>query len=319
MRFARGHGVHGAALRPRRGRRDAGSGRRHRRASVPAHRPVAGPPARPERDPAGDTQAAAAHRLFLSQGHHHAPSLRLPQDRRGVRPQVHVLHHPGHPGRPAQPDRGLPGGRGPDARRPGRRRTEPDLAGHHLVRQGPGGTGQAGRPACRAERRGRRALDPGAVQPPRAVHRRADRRLRRPGTGLQLHRYAAAAHIGPHARAHEPRDDLEEDARAHGTDPRPDTGRDAENHLHRGLSGGDGRGFRTALRLRGGDAVRPHGRVHVFEGGEHPGRPVRPAGTRGRQAGAVQPAHGAAARDLARSEPVPCGEDGRRADRRRNR
>ena len=319
MRFARRHGMHGAAVRPRPGRGNAGSGRRDRRASIPAHRPAAGPPARPARDPAGDSQAAPAHRLFLPEGHHHAPPFRIPQDRRGVRPPVHVLHHPRYPGRPAEPHRRFARGRGPSAGRPGRRRAEPDLAGHHLVRQGPAGTGPVGRPAHRAERRGGRALDPGAVQSPRAVHRQADPCLRRPGTGLRLHRHAAAAHIGPHARPHEPRDDLEGDARAAEADPRPDAGRDAEDHLHRGLSGRDRRGFRTALRLRGRDAVRSHGRVHVFAGGADTGRPVRRTDRRARQAGAARPAHGAATRDITRTQPVLRGEDGRRADRRTRR
>ena len=79
----------------------------------------------------------------------------VPQDLRGLRSSLHVLHHPAAARRSAEPaDRG-PGGGGRAPGRAGRARTQSDRPGHHRLRHRPAGAPHARRSARRRSTRSR--------------------------------------------------------------------------------------------------------------------------------------------------------------------
>ena len=66
-----------------------------------------------------------------------AAPLRVRQDCRGLRLRVQLLHHPDAAGTLPEPGARVGGGRGPRARRIGRARADPRLAGHDVLRRRP--------------------------------------------------------------------------------------------------------------------------------------------------------------------------------------
>ena len=122
-----------------------------------------------------------------------APALRLPQDRRRLRLQVRVLHHPDaarhYRSRPA--DSILQ--RSPDAGGARRQGAAPHLAGHDLLRDRPPRARRAGAAAARAERDRRPRMDSPALPLPDHDRRRDAGGHGRVREGLQVHRPAAAA------------------------------------------------------------------------------------------------------------------------------
>ena len=88
---------------------------------------------------AGEFRHAALHlhsRLRHAALPAHAAPFRLREDRRGLQPSVHLLHHPADPRPAPQPHGGERGRRGARPGRRGRAGAEPHLAGHHFLRHG---------------------------------------------------------------------------------------------------------------------------------------------------------------------------------------
>ena len=165
-----------------------------------------------------------------------AAALRLREDRRGLRLQVRVLHHPDAaralPEPPGRVDR--PGSA--CARRARRQGAAPHLAGHDVLRHRPTRARRARPPAARAQHDRRPRMDPPALplsHDDRRRHARGDGRVRQ---GLQVHRPAAAARVEPGAEADEAARHeaaLRHAARPH---PRSRSRRRPADHVHRRAS-----------------------------------------------------------------------------------
>ena len=126
----------------------------------------------------------------------HAAALRLREDRRRLRLQVRLLHHPHAARQLSQPSARLDRARGAGAGGARREGAAAHLAGHELLRRRPRRARRAGAAAARAERDRRPRVDPDAL--PLSDHHRR-RRARRDGgerEGVQVHRPAAAACVG---------------------------------------------------------------------------------------------------------------------------
>ena len=124
-----------------------------------------------------------------------AAALRVRQDRRRLRLQVRVLHHPDAARPLPQPAGRLDRPRGAGAGGARREGAAAHLAGHDLLRHRPPRARRARPPAARAERGRRPRVDPPALSlsdDDRRRHARGDGRVRQ---GLQVHRPAAAARV----------------------------------------------------------------------------------------------------------------------------
>ena len=205
---------------------------------VSRRRSVAGRSRRPSRR----ARATVVHlRRRYAEAAGHAEALRLREDRRRLRLQVRVLHHPDAARRLSEPPRRFdrPGGaRAGGARRQG---TAAHLAGHDLLRHRPSRARRAGPPAARAESDRRPGLDPPALSLSDHDRRRDARGDGGVREGLQVHRSAAAARVESGARADEAAGQPAEVRRAAPPHSRARPRRRASHHVHRRLPGRDRR------------------------------------------------------------------------------
>ena len=134
-----GTGAVDARVAPVPARHVLGRRRSARRRTRPAHAPRPGPL---------DERSSRAARSPPCRGALDAAAPRLPQDHRGLRPSLHVLHHPAPARRPAEPPARVAGGRGADARRA--RRAELNLIGQDTTGYGhrPAGPDRPRSPTC---------------------------------------------------------------------------------------------------------------------------------------------------------------------------
>ncbi len=113
----------------------------------------------------------------------HARPPRLPQDRRGVRPHLPVLRHPGDPRADAKPATRRRRGRGASTGGGGRPGDRPDLPGHHQLRRRSRRTAGAGGAARGTAEDSVVSLDPAALPVPQPDHPGPHRASRR-GTAI---------------------------------------------------------------------------------------------------------------------------------------
>ena len=150
---------------------------------------------------------------------------------------------------------------------PRRPRDQPDRPGHHLLRRRPGaGRRRAGASAGApgADRDAARKVDPLPLRLSQQDHPAPARHhggASRPG---EVHRHAAAARQRTGAEAHEARRVRRHFPQAAGAHPAHHSGRRHPHQLHRGISRRDGRGFRRAVPVRAGRALRQPGRIHLL-------------------------------------------------------
>ena len=201
----------------------------------------------------------------------HAAAHRLREDRRRLRLQLRLLHHPDAARPVSQPLGRVDRRRGAPARRPRRPRAAPHLAGLHLLRRR-SPRARRPRPAAARARHGRRpALGPAALPLPDDHHRRDDRRHRRLDEGRALHRSAAPARGGHHAEA-DAAARLARQLRAAAARPARAPPRcHAAHHVRGRLPRRDRGGVRGAGRLREDRRVRPRRRLHLLARGRHGG------------------------------------------------
>ena len=201
----------------------------------------------------------------------HTWTLRVSEDRRRLRLQVRLLHHPEDARALPQPHARVDRPRGARAGRARREGTAAHLAGHDLLRRRSQGTRRARAAAARAQHRRRHRVDPAAVSLSdddlRGRHR-SDGRVRQ---GLQLHRPAAAARVRSGARADEAARDARQLRAAADEHPRAHPERHAPHHLHRRLPGRDRGRLRRAHRFRRRRRLRPRRRLHLLARGRHLG------------------------------------------------
>ncbi len=177
-----------------------------------------------------------------------AAALRLREDRRRLRLQVRLLHHPDAARALPQPLTRIDRPRGGSARR---RAASRSCCSSRRTRASTASTGRArraGAAAPRPESRRRPRVDPDAL-PLSDHHRRrragGDGRERE---GLQVRRSAAAACLGRGAEADEAARHARVIREAARPDPDASARRQPAHHLHRRVSRGDRRRLRGARR-----------------------------------------------------------------------
>ncbi len=184
--------------------------------------------------------AAGASHIYLRCGYaassRDTGALRVRENRRRLRLQVRVLHHPDVAWPLPEPAGRVDRPGSPCAGREGRERAAPHLAGHDVLWHRPPRTRRARPPAARARHDRWPRMDPPALSlshDDRRRHARGNGRVRQ---GLQVHRPAAPARVQPRAEADEAARDeaaLRHAARPH---PRSRSRRRPADHVHRRAS-----------------------------------------------------------------------------------
>src|SRR6266540_2796761 len=189
---------------------------------------------------------------------------RLPQDLRGLRQRLRLLHHP-EAARPAAlaPDRGRRR-RGRGARAAGHDRAVPRRAGPHRVRDRPPRPAAAPRAPARAREGGRDPLDAAPLRLPARRAGRARRDARGRAEDREVPRHAAPAQLGPAAPGDEARARLGVPARAPRAAPRARARARPADLAHRWAPGRDRGGLRGPRPLRRGVALRAARGVRVL-------------------------------------------------------
>ena len=193
--------------------------------------------------------------------------LRLHQDRRRLRPSLHLLRDPAVPRRLPQPPLRIRDLRSHAPLPAGRPRDQPDRPGHHLLRRGSRPQGRPGRTCSPAWRRSKRRTKSGsASSTPTPTRSRRNCSTPSPSTPslvkyIDMPLQHASADVLKRMKRGASRRHLPQADRAH---PPHHSRRRHPHQLHRRLPRRDRRRFRRALPVRRGRPVRSPGRVHLL-------------------------------------------------------